>query len=240
MLKYRYRLGGRLTVRLQTLDLRIGVRIPASQPVLGSPRKPKRWRSGRNRGARGACFRYRRAGSVDAISRLEGKWRDVDIEPSSVRPNHLIGAVHHSHGGLQRAPGRIFERLSRRQGGLLSDDPGSINLFDVVERIRNDPMPAKKLNGFGPFVGNAHRILEHPLVVQWPRVLRRVSCQNLDPNIAGEGIGHRSGNRTQIRHAETHDSRLRYSDPRVMGRWVRLKRTRISGLLRVKVGVCVN
>ena len=26
-------LGGRLTVRLQTLDLRIGVRIPASQPL---------------------------------------------------------------------------------------------------------------------------------------------------------------------------------------------------------------
>jgi hypothetical protein len=27
-------LGGRLTVRLQTLDLRIGVRIPASQPYI--------------------------------------------------------------------------------------------------------------------------------------------------------------------------------------------------------------
>ena len=26
-------LGGRLTVGLQTLDLRIGVRIPASQPI---------------------------------------------------------------------------------------------------------------------------------------------------------------------------------------------------------------
>jgi hypothetical protein len=26
-------LGGRLMVRLQTLDLRIGVRVPASQPV---------------------------------------------------------------------------------------------------------------------------------------------------------------------------------------------------------------
>jgi hypothetical protein len=32
MLKYDYRLGGRLTVRLQPLELRIGVRIPASQP----------------------------------------------------------------------------------------------------------------------------------------------------------------------------------------------------------------
>ena len=33
MLKYDFPLlGGRLTVRLQTLDLRIGVRIPASQP----------------------------------------------------------------------------------------------------------------------------------------------------------------------------------------------------------------
>ena len=30
-------LGGRLTVGLQTLDLRIGVRIPASQPFI-SPR----------------------------------------------------------------------------------------------------------------------------------------------------------------------------------------------------------
>ncbi len=27
-------LGGRLMVRLQTLDLRIGVRVPASQPLL--------------------------------------------------------------------------------------------------------------------------------------------------------------------------------------------------------------
>ena len=27
-------LGGRLTVGLQTLDLRIGVRIPASQPII--------------------------------------------------------------------------------------------------------------------------------------------------------------------------------------------------------------
>jgi hypothetical protein len=26
-------LGGRLMVRLQTLDLRIGVRVPASQPI---------------------------------------------------------------------------------------------------------------------------------------------------------------------------------------------------------------
>src|ERR1035438_5641146 len=31
--KIRLPLGGRLTVRLQTLDLRIGVRIPASQPT---------------------------------------------------------------------------------------------------------------------------------------------------------------------------------------------------------------
>src|SRR5580700_7614694 len=34
MLKYDFPLlGRRLTVRLQTLDLRIGVRIPASQPI---------------------------------------------------------------------------------------------------------------------------------------------------------------------------------------------------------------
>src|SRR5262249_25810120 len=35
-------LGGRLTVRLQTLDLRIGVRIPASQPIKSY--KPKSFR----------------------------------------------------------------------------------------------------------------------------------------------------------------------------------------------------
>src|ERR1017187_10124076 len=36
--KIRLPLGGRLTVRLQTLDLRIGVRIPASQPTQAAPR----------------------------------------------------------------------------------------------------------------------------------------------------------------------------------------------------------
>jgi hypothetical protein len=34
LIKWRSPLGGRLTVRLQTLDLRIGVRIPASQPYI--------------------------------------------------------------------------------------------------------------------------------------------------------------------------------------------------------------
>lgn len=38
-------LGGRLMVRLQTLDLRIGVRVPASQPLI---RKDFRYGASRN------------------------------------------------------------------------------------------------------------------------------------------------------------------------------------------------
>ncbi len=40
-------LGGRLMVRLQTLDLRIGVRVPASQPAPPSPLLLRRFRLAR-------------------------------------------------------------------------------------------------------------------------------------------------------------------------------------------------
>src|SRR5215471_487106 len=49
---------------------------------------------------------------VNGVLGLESEGRDLDVELSSARADHLIRAPHHTHGGLERAPGRILERLA--------------------------------------------------------------------------------------------------------------------------------
>src|SRR5215467_219157 len=80
---------------------------------------------------------------VNGVLGLESEGRDLDVELSSARADHLIRAPHHTHGGLERAPGRILERLASPQHRLLANHSRPSDFFRVFHPIRDDPVPAQ-------------------------------------------------------------------------------------------------
>src|SRR5581483_5140506 len=70
----------------------------------------------------------------------------------------------------------------------------------MLERIREDPMPADKLHCFRTLVGDAHGVLENPLAMVRPRIFRRVPAQNFDPDAVRHGFRHRRDFPVQVRH----------------------------------------
>ena len=50
---------------------------------------------------------------------------------------------------------------------LLAHHPGTLDFFDVLQGVGDDPVPADQLNRLRSLVGNADRILEHPVALLW-------------------------------------------------------------------------
>ena len=57
--------------------------------------------------------------------------RDLRVELLAAVGDHLVGAPIMPNGVVQRAAGRVLERLARRERRLLADDARAADLFDV-------------------------------------------------------------------------------------------------------------
>src|SRR5207302_1571107 len=110
---------------------------------------------------------------VHRILGLQRKRCDLDIEMTAARADHLIRPPHHTHRGLERAPRRVLERLARREHRLFAHHARTFDFFDVVQRIRDNPVAAAKLNRLRSLIRNTDRILEDPFALLRPRILWR-------------------------------------------------------------------
>jgi hypothetical protein len=71
---------------------------------------------------------------------------------------------------------------------LLADDARALHFFDMVEAVRDDPVPADQLNWLNSKVRDADGILENPLALGGTRVFRGMTRQNFDANRVGQGV----------------------------------------------------
>src|SRR5262249_32237895 len=91
---------------------------------------------------------------------------------------------------------------------LFSHHPGSFHFFRMLQRIRDNPMPAAKLNCLGALIGQANGVLENPQTLKRLRIFSRVSRQNLDADVIGDGFRNRGESRWGFRHVNAHDTKL--------------------------------
>ena len=101
---------------------------------------------------------------------FEREWGDLNFELIAGTPDHLISAAHAARSCFERAPGGVFERFTRREHGLFSDDAWTFDFFHTLERVADDPMPAEKLDRVLSEIGDADRVFKNPLAR--PRVFR--------------------------------------------------------------------
>jgi hypothetical protein len=93
---------------------------------------------------------------VDGVLGFETEGGDFYVEAVAVGTDHLVGASHLTCGGLQRAPGGVFEALTRGERGLLTDDARTFHFLDVVEGVCDDPVAADELDGIQTLVRDSH------------------------------------------------------------------------------------
>src|SRR5258708_29508337 len=110
--------------------------------------------------------------SMNGVRRFQPEWRDLDVELGPVWPRHLIGPVHRTRGGLERAPRRVFERVARRKNWRLTHHARAFDFVDMVQRVGDDPVPADELHRLGALIRDANRVLEYPCALKRLRVFR--------------------------------------------------------------------
>src|SRR5258708_36273 len=86
---------------------------------------------------------------MDRVRLAESERRDLRVELLAVARDHLVGSFHDAEGSPQRTAGRIGERLSRGEDGLLPDDARSFDLFDVPGAVGDDPVAGGGVGGDG-------------------------------------------------------------------------------------------
>src|ERR1700730_15753559 len=118
--------------------------------------------------ARLCLFMSKRLWLMNRVTSFQREGRDLDVELVPARAGHLIGAAHHTHGGLERAPRGILERFAWREDWLLANHPRSLYFLGVLHSVGDDPMAAEKLNRLGPLIRYADCVLEHPFVLERP------------------------------------------------------------------------
>ena len=87
---------------------------------------------------------------------------DLNLELVAVWGDQLVGSVHGAERCLQGAARRVFERLPRLEGWLLTHDTEATDFFEVAVGVRDDPVAADQLNRVRPFVGYLDRVQEEP------------------------------------------------------------------------------
>ena len=76
-----------------------------------------------------------------------------------------------------------------REHRLLADDARAFDFLGVAGRVGDDPVAAEELHRLLAFVGDAHGVVEEPLVLKRLRVFRRVLRLDFDPDVVGDGLG---------------------------------------------------
>ena len=122
---------------------------------------------------------------MDGVRFAEGKGGDPGVEFLAAHGDHLIGALHHAEGRVERAAGGIREGLAGSEDRLLADDPRAPDLFHVPRPVGDGPVPGNQLRGLGPLVRYRDRVEEEPLVLRRLRPLRGIL--GLDPNLDAPG-----------------------------------------------------
>jgi hypothetical protein len=136
-----------------------------------------------------------RASLVDRVRFLQRERRDFYLEMLAAARDHLIRPVHDALRGLETAPRRVLKRFARAEHRLLANHAFALDLFDVAGGVGDDPVTAEELHAFVPFVGDADRVNEAPLLLERLRVIGRVLRLDLDPHVVGHrfrgGLVHR-------------------------------------------------
>jgi hypothetical protein len=125
---------------------------------------------------------------VHGVGFAERDGGDLRVEALAERRDHLVGSFEDAERRRQRPPGRVLERLARRECRLLADDAWTADLVDVPRAVGDDPVAREQLDGLGAFVDDRDRIEEEPLVARRLGSFRRVSREDLHANAPRRGF----------------------------------------------------
>src|SRR6185369_17413794 len=78
-----------------------------------------------------------------AVIELES--RDLHLEPFAVLSDAEVASLHAAGGGAQPAAAGVLERLARLEQRLLANDAQALDLFDLAQRVGDDPVARNQL-----------------------------------------------------------------------------------------------
>src|SRR5438067_11724493 len=96
--------------------------------------------------------------------------RNRRVELPSVFGDHLVGAVHRAHRGLEMRSARVFEALARLEQGLLPDDAEAVYFEHLAVRIGDDPVLADELSRNAALMADRDRVGPNVLVLRPARL----------------------------------------------------------------------
>src|SRR5262249_14175172 len=117
----------------------------AIDPAVGPVKNENVWRASIEGTASGDPFRV---GSrlLHHAGLAQAEARDRGTEHAAGGPVHLVGAFHRADRSAQNGAARVLMRLTALEDGLLADDAGTLDLFDLAVAVGDDPVTPPQLD----------------------------------------------------------------------------------------------
>ena len=151
--------------------------MPTKQPI-GSRRFEQQIRCDQEKYYRVTCPTAR---SVHGVGFCQSEWSDLNFEIVTVGRDHLIGPFHHTERRGEWTARRVLKRFTRCQHRLFADDTWTLNFFNLVLSVGDDPVTANELHRIGTLVRNLDRIKKEPQILRL-RVFSGVMRGHVDPD----------------------------------------------------------
>ena len=107
-----------------------------------------------------------------------------------VLAHHEVAAEHLAARRLQRAPGRVAERLALTEHGLRADDAGAAHLLDLTRTVGDHPVARAQRDRAGPRVRDRDRVREDVATFAGRGLVLDVARLHLDDDALGDGPRH--------------------------------------------------
>jgi len=113
----------------------------------------------------------------------EDKARDVCIKRATVLGDHLVATLHGANGCLNHGAAGIAEAFPGFHNGLFADDAVTLNFFDLVVCVDNNPVTGLKLCGHRAAIDQGDGVGEYVALVSRFRLFRQVGGFNRDLDV---------------------------------------------------------
>ena len=102
---------------------------------------------------------------VNGVGLPKLKQTHLGLESRSILSAHLVSSTHGAKRRGEWTAGRVLERLSRPECGLLPDDARTVHLFRLSRGVEDQPVAIEQFDALFGFVGDGDRVEKEPLTL---------------------------------------------------------------------------